>query len=1126
MASKKLENVKEVEEEEDFDKKLLRVDDVAYNKLGKKQITDSKPIKKDKPNLYKKLFKNKKGVQSAFFKNLIKKTEIEERKTEELDQRKQKSNISSILNLKMSESNKATIDKVVENSEMPQQTQDGKRLKIKDQKFFKNMFKIKKSGAPGKILNNLVGDNVLKGLLNIKNESEENKTATDEIQAFNPYEEKSKKLKSTQFYQKLFKNKKKGKESRFYKDIAKFAELTYKNSINSDGDNALEDVNVNKSPEKSDINAESKKDKIKFYNKLFKNKNNLQNSKFVKNFINYDETNAILSLLDSEDPLKDMDEDFKIQEEEIKLILCNKALYVHQKRIDNIKKYIDNHERTPNNYIKLYSLYKIYDLKVKRIEHIKNNVIDSVKIKRKFENKEQLIYKEINRILNEKKENIDKTLDTNRKETKEETKNNNLELEKNLNSLNLLQLKSEDINSPIKFKNNKKTKPAKPSEETKKKRKNKVDLNNYWKSVLYNSCFFRFNSEDEKALNYLRCVSCYNSTLKYTPLYMKTPISIESKFAQDKKKSTVKKQIKGELLKKNLGTIMSIKSINSNESENNNFPIINQKYENFSQHNNNINSNKKYDDEFSKDFRERSKKGVFGTILNFGSKFNDKKKISFNMGVINNRQRQKTFKHKSSILLDDINKNSTNLHINKDANKALEEMSISNINNDDTMLNRRTDGLSIFNFNTSEGIKEEEKESMNITNDKNMFMFQSNSNDITTNTNNLTSNLNNLTTNLNNITNRMTNNLTNEKNDFHLSNKSIFNNNQSSEDKHKSNNDIFKFGDNKSVSDFDQEDSNKFYEDKNIINMKPSSIALNNFMEEAKNAELSNIYHSKNFSKDKYESKQSGIFRFNEENNENKSNSSNDTMKQGQNYNIYKEYITGDLSIHSKDKSINSYSKNQFSKLFSKDDIKSVNSSFNLNNNGSQSNIININEEINKFESGKDYVKKNTDFEGQIEPEDQGFFGNIFKLQKEEELKELLKEEEEDTDLEAKTIVFEFDENPYFTNTTLEKTYFYDLSKKQYLPYPRFTPIDWKEEGCEKIQVNKELYIEIDSFFNFFSLKAEICEANFILTNLIPNSLYFFLDINKKTKLKGSKFSSFRPEYNLLLKNQINFGYT
>ena len=85
-------------------------------------------------------------------------------------------------------------------------------------------------------------------------------------------------------------------------------------------------------------------------------------------------------------------------------------------------------------------------------------------------------------------------------------------------------------------------------------------------------------------------------------------------------------------------------------------------------------------------------------------------------------------------------------------------------------------------------------------------------------------------------------------------------------------------------------------------------------------------------------------------------------------------------------------------------------------------------------------------------------------------------------------IIFYFDENDYFTNKEIIKTYFYNKNGDEKVEKVEFPKIEWKEGKKPK-----------DSFFDMFDeqeckLEESRSEVNFIRNDFFPNILEFFMN--------------------------------
>ena len=85
-------------------------------------------------------------------------------------------------------------------------------------------------------------------------------------------------------------------------------------------------------------------------------------------------------------------------------------------------------------------------------------------------------------------------------------------------------------------------------------------------------------------------------------------------------------------------------------------------------------------------------------------------------------------------------------------------------------------------------------------------------------------------------------------------------------------------------------------------------------------------------------------------------------------------------------------------------------------------------------------------------------------------------------------IIFYFDENDYFTDKEIAKTYFYSKNEDEKVEKVEFPKINWKEGKKPK-----------DSFFDMFDeqeckLEESRSEARFIRNDFFPNILEFFMN--------------------------------
>ena len=85
-------------------------------------------------------------------------------------------------------------------------------------------------------------------------------------------------------------------------------------------------------------------------------------------------------------------------------------------------------------------------------------------------------------------------------------------------------------------------------------------------------------------------------------------------------------------------------------------------------------------------------------------------------------------------------------------------------------------------------------------------------------------------------------------------------------------------------------------------------------------------------------------------------------------------------------------------------------------------------------------------------------------------------------------IIFYFDENDYFTDKEIIKTYFYNKNGDEKVEKVEFPKIEWKEGKKPK-----------DSFFDMFDeqeckLEESRSEVNFIRNDFFPNILEFFMN--------------------------------
>lgn len=210
----------------------------------------------------------------------------------------------------------------------------------------------------------------------------------------------------------------------------------------------------------------------------------------------------------------------------------------------------------------------------------------------------------------------------------------------------------------------------------------------------------------------------------------------------------------------------------------------------------------------------------------------------------------------------------------------------------------------------------------------------------------------------------------------------------------------------------------------------------------------------------------------------------------------------------------NSYKSLKNEKLAVKqnEDVFENNSSF-----SEESKIFDFESETINSESSKSSMSLNNKSKSNIHL---GLFSQLFKnISKEDEEYEKLKNNYDEF-YEAFSVVFEFEENPYFSNTIIEKTYYYDISLRRFLDFSEVSQIIWKDlDSCPmKYKISENNYIDRNSFFKFFNEKSENNEANFIMNNLIQDSLIHFL--NLRNKKNGINYNSIRPDYNITFINK------
>lgn len=128
------------------------------------------------------------------------------------------------------------------------------------------------------------------------------------------------------------------------------------------------------------------------------------------------------------------------------------------------------------------------------------------------------------------------------------------------------------------------------------------------------------------------------------------------------------------------------------------------------------------------------------------------------------------------------------------------------------------------------------------------------------------------------------------------------------------------------------------------------------------------------------------------------------------------------------------------------------------------------------------------------------------------------------TDKKSFTVYFHFDENQYFDGKVLEKTYIFNKKEDSYTTY-KSSEIKWKGEAPnikivkKKIKKGKTTSTitkekKVESFFNIFNKKEDeenddededdekpeddlSGEAEFVLNDLVPFSMEYYLDIQK-----------------------------
>ena len=98
-------------------------------------------------------------------------------------------------------------------------------------------------------------------------------------------------------------------------------------------------------------------------------------------------------------------------------------------------------------------------------------------------------------------------------------------------------------------------------------------------------------------------------------------------------------------------------------------------------------------------------------------------------------------------------------------------------------------------------------------------------------------------------------------------------------------------------------------------------------------------------------------------------------------------------------------------------------------------------------------------------------------------------------------IIFYFDENDYFTDKEIIKTYFYNKNGDEKVEKVEFPKIEWKEGKKTK-----------DSFFDMFDeqeckLEESRSEVNFIRNDFFPNILEFFMNFQDDSE--GDSFDNY-----------------
>jgi hypothetical protein len=98
-------------------------------------------------------------------------------------------------------------------------------------------------------------------------------------------------------------------------------------------------------------------------------------------------------------------------------------------------------------------------------------------------------------------------------------------------------------------------------------------------------------------------------------------------------------------------------------------------------------------------------------------------------------------------------------------------------------------------------------------------------------------------------------------------------------------------------------------------------------------------------------------------------------------------------------------------------------------------------------------------------------------------------------------IIFYFDENDYFTDKEIAKTYFYSKNEDEKVEKVEFPKINWKEGKKPK-----------DSFFDMFDeqeckLEESRSEARFIRNDFFPNILEFFMNLQDDSE--GDSFDNY-----------------